>query len=41
MIDKEQSCRCLMFGDIEGKTDSTVVVPEDQVLSKNCVKEKF
>jgi hypothetical protein len=41
LVDKEQSYRCLKFGDIKGETGSTVVAAQDQAISTNCFKRKI
>jgi hypothetical protein len=41
LVDKEQSCRWLKFGDIKGETESTIVVAQDQAISTNYFKRKI
>jgi hypothetical protein len=41
LIDKEQSYRWLMFGDIKGETESVIMAAQDQAISTNYFKTKF
>jgi hypothetical protein len=41
LVDKELSYRWLKFGDIKGKTESTIVAAQDQAISTNCFKRKI
>jgi hypothetical protein len=40
-VAKEQSYRWLIFGDIKGETESTIVAAQDQAISTNYLREKF
>jgi hypothetical protein len=41
LVDKEQSCRWLKFGDIKGETESTIVAAQDQAISTNHFKRNI
>jgi hypothetical protein len=41
LVDKEQSCRWLKFGDIKGETESTIVAAWYQAVSTNYFKRKI
>jgi hypothetical protein len=41
LVDQEQFCRWLKFGDIKGETESTIVAAQDQIISTNCFKRKI
>jgi hypothetical protein len=40
-VDIEQSHSWLKFGDVKGKTESTIVAAQDQEISKNYFKNKI
>jgi hypothetical protein len=41
VVDKEQSHRWLLLGDIKGEIESTVVAAQDQAISTNYFKRKI
>ena len=41
LVDIEQSYRWLKYGDIKGKTESTIVAAQDQAISTNYFKNKI
>jgi hypothetical protein len=41
LVDKEQSCRWLKFGDIKGETESTILAAQDQAISTNYFKRRI
>jgi hypothetical protein len=41
LVDIEQSYCWLKYGDIKGKTESTIVTAQDQAISTNYFKNKI
>jgi hypothetical protein len=38
LVDSEPSRRCLKFGDMKGETESAIVEPQEQAVSRKCFK---
>jgi hypothetical protein len=41
LVDKEQSYRCLKFGDFKGDAESTIVAAQIRAISANYFKRKI
>jgi hypothetical protein len=41
LVNKEQSCPWLKFGDIKVETGSTVVAAKDRALSETALRKEF
>jgi hypothetical protein len=41
LVDNEESCRCLKFGDLKGEIESIMFAAQEHILCRNSFKNKI